>query len=350
MDIELFDYHLPSDLIAQHPVRRRDESRLLVVDRATKSIATAQFSDISRYLNSGDLLIVNNTKVFKARLLGRRKTGAEVEILLVRKHPSDHPTRRWLALGRPSKRLHEGELIVFGPDGDRYLTLIESLSGGRWIVEFSGEKVEQEIISRYGHVPLPPYIERAVQPDDVDRYQTIFARADRSGAVAAPTAGFHFTEPLVTSLKAAGIAFGEVTLTVGPGTFKPVTAGRVEDHVVDPELAELPADTATRINETRASGGRVIAVGTTSVRTLESADIDSSGLVKPFSREVDLYIRPGHEFRLIDGMVTNFHLPKSSLLILVCAFADRDLIMAAYQHAVTERFRFYSYGDAMLIL
>ncbi len=350
MDISSFDYHLPPELIAQLPARRREDSRLMIVNRTDGTITTGRFSDVVAHINSGDLLIVNNTKVFKARLYGQRKTGGSVEVFLVRKTSGE--TEIWQALVQPSKRLDEGERIYFGKaeTGKKYgLLLKEHVSGGSWLVEFPSSEDRALIIEQFGHVPLPHYIKREDTPSDIERYQTIFARVDRVGAVAAPTAGFHFTESIVREIKKRGAGFAELTLHVGPGTFKPVTVEQIEDHQVDPELATLEATVAERINKTRAAGGKLIAVGTTSVRTLESAPV-SDGKIGSFSNMVDLYIRPGHEFRFVDHMITNFHLPKSSLLILVCAFASRELIMKAYERAIQEKFRFYSYGDAMLIL
>ncbi|HKK21521.1 MAG TPA: tRNA preQ1(34) S-adenosylmethionine ribosyltransferase-isomerase QueA [candidate division Zixibacteria bacterium] len=350
MDIKLFDYELPSELIAQVPARRREDSRLMIVSRSTGEIKTGKFADLVAYVNEGDLLVVNNTKVFKARLYGHRKTGGSVEVFLVRRLPGE--TETWNALLQPSKRLDEQERIYFkndGPDSRLSLKLTEHVSGGQWLVEFASALERSTIIERFGHVPLPHYIKRDDTPSDIERYQTIFARTDRVGAVAAPTAGFHFTNRIVKDLKRKGAAFGSLTLHVGPGTFKPVSVEQIEDHHVDPELATLEQPVADRINHTRSSGGKILAVGTTSVRTLEAAPT-TDGKILPFSDMVDLYIRPGHTFRFVDRLITNFHLPKSSLLILVSAFASRELIKEAYERAIREKFRFYSYGDAMLIL
>lgn len=350
MDINLFDYHLPEELIAQFPARDRDQSKLLIVNRATQQIEQADFSQVINYINPGDCLIVNNTKVFKARLFGNRVTGAEVEIFLVRRKEKD--SLIWEALAQPSRRLKEGEQIHFHKSchTDRLsLTLGKYLGDGRWEVIFSSKLSEEKIIDRYGHVPLPQYIKRPDEPTDINRYQTIFADDLQQGAVAAPTAGFHFTDTIIEQLNQKGVSIGEVTLHVGPGTFKPVTADKIEDHIVDPEFAVLPQKTADLINQTRANGGKVIAVGTTSTRTLESADfVDNQN--QPLSRMVDLYIKPGYQFKIVDRLITNFHLPKSSLLILVSTFAERELILKAYARAIENKFRFYSYGDAMLIL
>jgi S-adenosylmethionine:tRNA ribosyltransferase-isomerase len=350
MDIKLFDYELPPELIAQVPARRREDSRLMIVNRSNGEIKTGKFADMVGYVDAGDLLVVNNTKVFKARLYGHRKTGGSVEVFLVRRMPGE--TELWSALVQPSKRLDEQEKIYFGDDSRPprpCLRLSEHVSGGQWLVKFTSAEERAKIIETFGHVPLPHYIKRDDTPGDIERYQTIFARADRVGAVAAPTAGFHFTNRIAADLKKKGAAFGGLTLHVGPGTFKPVSVEQIEDHHVDPELATLEQPVADRINQTRSSGGNILAVGTTSVRTLEAAPT-TDGKIMPFSDMVDLYIRPGHTFRFVDRLITNFHLPRSSLLILVSAFATRDLIREAYDRAIREKFRFYSYGDAMLIL
>ncbi len=345
MNLSLFDYSLPAELIAQFPVRKREQSRLLVLDRAAGEIQHRSFKDITEFLAAGDTLVVNNTKVFKARLIGRRATGAKVEIFLVRRRETD--SERWLALVTKSRRVKEGEKILF--DDQPPVVLEKDIGGGSWLVSFSSKTARERTVSHFGHVPLPHYIRREDQPGDIRRYQTVFADPDRVGAVAAPTAGFHFTRPLLNHLRGTGIFIAQLTLHVGPGTFKPIQTDRIEDHVVDPEYAELTAGTADALNATRKRGGKIVAVGTTSVRTLESAPM-KNGKVQPFSGMVDLYIRPGHRFKMVDHLVTNFHLPKSSLLILVSAFAGREKILAAYREAINRHYRFYSYGDAMLIL
>ncbi len=349
MDIDLFDYDLPPELIAQYPARERDESRLLVLDRATGQIELRAFKDIVGYLSAGDVLVVNNTRVFKARLLGNRATGAEVEVFLVRR--TEDSSLAWEAMVRPSRRVKQGEEIYFHKacHTDRLsLTLTEN-RGSKWLIEFSSAISEERIIDRYGHVPLPQYIKRPDVPEDLERYQTVFARPEKTGAVAAPTAGFHFTPAILNEIKAKGVEVAELTLHVGPGTFKPVQVDDIDEHTVDPEFAEITESAADTINRSRASGGKVFVVGTTTVRTLESAPV-KDGEIVPFSGEVDLYIRPGHRFKFVDHLVTNFHLPKSSLLILVSAYAGRELILKAYREAIAAGFRFYSYGDAMLIL
>ncbi|HOP07093.1 MAG TPA: tRNA preQ1(34) S-adenosylmethionine ribosyltransferase-isomerase QueA [candidate division Zixibacteria bacterium] len=345
MKIELFDYDLPPELIAQYPSRKRDQSRLLVLNRATGKTEITHFNAVVDFLQPGDGLVVNRTKVFKARLNGRRATGARVELFLVRPDATGDPLE-WLALVSPSRRVKPGESVLF--DEDR-VELIEYYGDGRWRVRFRSDSSRRRIISRCGHVPLPHYIRRDDLPTDIRRYQTVFADAERVGAVAAPTAGFHFTRPLLKKLETKRIERIEICLHVGPGTFKPVSVDRIEDHTVDPEMAELDISAAKAINKVRERGGKIWAVGTTSVRTLESAPI-KNGKIQPFEGMVDLYIRPGHEFRVVDHLITNFHLPKSSLIILVAAFAGRERVLEAYREAVAAQMRFYSYGDAMLIL
>ncbi len=345
MDISLFDFNLPEELIAQVPSRNRDESRLLVLNRADNSIKTKSFKDIISYFQKGDCLVVNNTKVFKARLLGKRKSGGEVEVFLVRRVEVPN---HWTALVKPSRRLNEGEEILF--DNNLALRLLKNSGEGKWDIQFDSDKSEEQIIETFGHVPLPLYIKRSDTTNDVSRYQTIFADTNQTGAVAAPTAGFHFTDEIIAKLKEIGVEIAELTLHVGPGTFKPVSVDNIEEHTVDPEYAVLSSDATDKINKARQDGNKVIAVGTTSTRTLESAQIDKEGNLIPFEKFVDLYIQPGYRFKVVDHLITNFHLPKSSLLILISAFAGREQVLDAYQTAIEEKYRFYSYGDAMLIL
>lgn len=346
MDVSLFEYHLPKELIAQFPARRRNQSRLLVLDRAGGPVRHRKFEILPEYLKKGDVLVVNNTRVFKARLFGKRPTGGAVEIFLTRR-PDDSRPEMWEAMVRPSRRVREGEHIRF--DDRHSVELLRDLNNGRWQVGFSSKTAGDRIIAAFGHVPLPQYIGRDDQPSDIRRYQTVFADKNRTGAVAAPTAGFHFTKKMLGELKASGVQILELTLHVGPGTFKPIQTDDIDNHTVDPEWAELSPEVAGRLNRARASGGSIVAVGTTSVRTLESALV-LNGEIQPFAGMVDLYIKPGHRFKFVDRLVTNFHLPKSSLLVLVSAFAGRETILNAYAEAVRERYRFYSYGDAMLIL
>ena len=344
MKTSLFDYKLPKELIAQFPARKRDQSRLLVLDRTdTGKPVFLPFKNVTDYIQPGDALVVNTTKVFKARLIGHRATGGEIEIFLVRQaqvplkqrraaikssEKTQFPARTlkdacvWVGLLRPARRVKQGARILFGDDS---VLLVKRLGGAAWLVEFSSKTVEKRLVAKYGHVPLPHYLRRDDQPSDIRRYQTVYADPNKIGAVAAPTAGFHFTQPILSQLKARGVKVIETCLHVGPGTFKPVTADSIADHTVDPEFAELTPDAASMLNQVRDNGGKVFAVGTTTVRTLESAKI-TDGKVVPFSGEVDLYIRPGFEFRVVDHLITNFHLPKSSLLVLVAAFTGRERI------------------------
>jgi len=348
MDISLFDYHLPPSLIAQKPLRRRSDSRLLVLDRRDDTISHHRFPDVLKFVKKGDGLVINNTKVFKARMWAVRKTGGKIEIFLLRRTgDAQTATDRWLALVSPSRRLDEGESLIF--DTGHTVGLVKYCENGRWIVDFGSRRQCTEALARFGHVPLPPYIHREDGSLDARRYQTVFADARHEGAVAAPTAGLHFTRGLLDKIRAKGVQIIEVTLHVGPGTFKPIKTERIEDHTVDPEFAELSARSARQINRIKARGGALFAVGTTSVRTLEAATM-RDGQIEPFAGFVDLYIRPGFQFRVVDHLITNFHLPRSSLLVLVSAFAGREQALEAYRKAVDLQYRFYSYGDAMLIL
>jgi S-adenosylmethionine:tRNA ribosyltransferase-isomerase len=345
MKLSLFDYDLPPEMVAQFPARKRDESRLMVLDRSSTDTEILPFKRILDYPQKGDALVVNNTKVFKARLFGHRATGGKVEVFLVRK-VDEKPDETWEALIKPSRRVHPGESIRFSSHS---VKMAQHVEGGRWLVQFDSKSQREKTIAKDGHVPLPQYIKRDDITSDIRRYQTMFARKTHEGAVAAPTAGFHFTKPVIDKLKARGVKLIETTLHVGPGTFKPVQTDDIEQHYVDPEFAELKPQAARRINAVRAQGGKIYVVGTTSVRTLESAPFENNE-IQPFAGFVDLYIKPGFEFKITDHLVTNFHLPKSSLMILVSAFAGREPILRAYQKAIEEQFRFYSYGDAMLIL
>ncbi len=356
MDIKLFDYLLPPELIAQYPAKKRDGSRLMVLDRQFGKSEIRPFVSLIDFLHKGDALVLNNTRVFKARLYGHRKTGAKVEVFLIRALPANSTAgtnrlrlrlRRWEAMAQPSRRLHESEEIIF--DDKHSLMLQKDIGGGRWLVSFSSKKIEKSIISKFGHIPLPLYIKRQDASGDTRRYQTVFARKDKAEAVAAPTAGLHFTSAMLKKIKNKGVKIVEITLDVGPGTFKPVKTENIEEHKVDAENARLSARAAAALNQVRERGGRIIAVGTTTVRTLESAPLNN-GRLQPFSGEVDLFIKPGHKFNIVNSLLTNFHLPRSSLLILIAAFAGRELALKAYQEAVKNELRFYSYGDAMLII
>ncbi len=355
MDISLFDYHLPDELIAQYPLEKRADSKMLVLDKESGQFSDSQFSSFADNLQAGDCLVLNDTSVFPARLQnGKRRSGGAVEIFLVRKltdTSDDGSVCSWRALTKSSGRLKAGEEIIFGSDERFAVTLVRKHPDGAWEVTFANYEIEQRIISQFGSAPLPPYIQRAADKSDTDRYQTVFADQDKSGAVAAPTAGLHFTDEILEALERKGVIIAKLTLHVGPGTFKPVQVERIEDHRVDPEWAEISAETAEKINNARAAGGKIIAVGTTVTRTLEfvARKSGSDRKVSDFAGMVDLYICPGFEFLVVDSLLTNFHLPKSSLLILVSALVGRDIVIGAYEHAIIEQYRFYSYGDCMLI-
>ena len=333
-----FDYHLPAASIAQEPAAR-GESRLLVLDRQGPE-RHARVRDLPRLLCPGDLLVLNDTRVIPARLFGRRAGGGgRMELLLVEK-ASD---REWIALVRPGKRARPGTAIELAPNLDA--EVIDREEEGRYRLRFS-EPVEPHL-ERLGHVPLPPYIHRPDTAADRERYQTVYARSP--GAIAAPTAGLHFTEELLREIEAAGIGIARVTLHVGTGTFKPVTAERVEEHRMDSERYEIGEEAAAAIRHARERGARMVAVGTTVVRTLESAALAGDGEVRAGRGATELFITPGFRFQVVDALLTNFHLPRSTLLMLVSAFAGRERVLAAYEEAIREGYRFYSYGDAMLM-
>ena len=352
-----FDYQLPAERIAQRPADRRDASRLLVVDRDAGSWTDTRFDGIAELLRTGDLLVVNETEVFPARLAARRSSGASVEILLVRPRDGEDPESaaglEWDALAGPGRNARPGETLALldrggAPAPGARVEILDRLeSGGRRVrLDVPGDPWTW--IEAHGHVPLPPYIDRPDEPQDRERYQTVYAR--RRGAVAAPTAGLHFTPELLERLAAAGVARAAVTLHVGPGTFRPVSAENAEDHRMEAEWYRIGPEAATALAATRAAGGRVVAVGTTVVRTLESAARRWEADPVPVEGWTDLFVLPGHEFRWVDALLTNFHLPRSTLLLLVSAFAGRDLVLGAYRYAVGAGYRFYSYGDAMLVV
>ncbi len=343
MRIDELDYELPDELIAQEPAARRDDARMLVLDREQADLAHETIRDLASHLRAGDLLVINDTRVLPARVYTTRSTGGRVELLFV--EPQEDA---WLALARSGGRLQEGELLTIG---DATLLLAEKLEGGQWLVT-SDADIEQ-VMAAHGRMPLPPYIQRAVDDEraamDADRYQTLYAAHD--GAVAAPTAGLHLIPEFFASLSALGVEKAFVTLHVGLGTFEPVRTERLEDHVMHTERFAIPPETADAIRRTKANDGRVVAVGTTSVRALEAAaQAAPDGLPLPGWGHTDLLIAPGYDFHVVDAMLTNFHLPKSTLMALVSAFAGRERLLAAYREAVKERYRFYSYGDAMLML
>ncbi len=350
MNVSEFDFDLPTALIAQEP-RPRGTSRLLVVDRSGGTWREAAIADLPALLDPGDLLVANDTRVYPARLLGRRDpSGGAVECLLIERGDGDE----WQALVHPGQKLKPGARAVFedparAPGVRLTAEILERRFHGRRLIrlEAAGAPDVESAVDALGHVPLPPYIHRPDTAADRERYQTIFARA--RGSVAAPTAGLHFDTRLLAAIRARGIGWATVTLHVGYGTFKPVRVERVEDHVVDPERYEIPASTADAISRTKAAGRRVVAVGTTTTRALE-ASARTPSAERRVPATTDLFIHPGFTFQLVDGLVTNFHLPRSSLLMLVCAFAGRELVLDAYRDAVRMGFRFYSYGDAMLVL
>jgi S-adenosylmethionine:tRNA ribosyltransferase-isomerase len=344
-DLDAYDFDLPEALIAQAPAPRRDASRLLAMDRASGALADHVFTDLTKLLRPDDLLVLNDTRVFPARLRGvRQPGGGQAEVLLIR----ELEPLVWEVLARPGRRLKPGSRLAFG--GGRLTgTISEYAEDGNRIVRFESDEPFWEVVDAIGQAPLPPYIRRpdGASPRDAERYQTVYAR--QRGAVAAPTAGLHFTEALLTTLVEQGVRTAEVTLHVGYGTFEPVRVSDLRAHRVAPEAFSIPEATARAVGEARSSGSRVIAVGTTTTRALEAA-ASGNGHVAAGSGMAELTITPGHHFTVVDGLITNFHLPRSSLLVLVSTFAGREATLAAYRHAVSNRYRFYSYGDAMLIV
>ena len=342
MRIEEFDYHLPLSLIAQYPSPQRGETSLMILHRQTGVIEHQAFQDITKYLHAGDLLVMNDTRVLPARLIGKKETGGRIEMLLI---PSWNGTKgEWKALIKGTGKVKRGARIRFehALQGE-----IEEVNDGKGRVTFSFQGEVTELLQKIGHIPLPPYIKRGDEPLDRERYQTVFA--EREGSIAAPTAGLHFTRALLQSLKENGVRTTMITLHIGIGTFTPVKARDIEDHAMEAEWIEISEETAREIKATKARGGRVISVGTTTTRALESFS-DGNGGVKSGKGMTSLFIYPSYRFRVIDGLVTNFHLPKSTLIMLVSAFAGKDSLMRAYQEAVHRKYQFYSYGDAMLIL
>jgi S-adenosylmethionine:tRNA ribosyltransferase-isomerase len=339
-----FDYELPKELIAQVPAERRDESRLLVVPRRGGSVEHRRFRDVLEYLRAGDLLVLNESRVIPARLLGaKRGGGGRVEVFLLR----ELGPGRWQTLVRPGARIHQGAVLEFGEGGELTARIVGVLPAGKREVEFHADGDLAATLERLGRVPLPPYIDREPDERDRERYQTVYATVP--GAVAAPTAGLHFTEALLERAAAQGVGIARVVLHVGLGTFRPVVAEEPAEHEMEEERYDVSPEAADAINRARAAGGRIVAVGTTSVRVLESV-ADAAGRMRAGAGATSLFVRPPHEFRCADALITNFHLPRSTLLMLVSAFAGRENVLAAYREAVRERYRFYSYGDAMLIL
>lgn len=342
MDVSLFDYDLPPELIAQEPAERRDSSRMMVVDRAAGTFRDGQFAEVADLLRPNDCLVLNDTKVIPARLIGRRMpSGGKAELFLIKQIGE----REWEVLAKPGKKLGPGTQVSFG-DGRLLASITGRSEGGLRTARFKFEADWHELLDELGATPLPPYIKRPEpKAADRDRYQTVYA--EREGAVAAPTAGLHFTPASLDRLQGEGVRPARITLHVGWGTFQPVVTDHVEEHVMHEEHCEVSPEAAEIINRTRPSGGRVVAVGTTSVRTLETRA--KSGEVQPGSGWTRCFIYPGYRFRMVDVLLTNFHLPRSSLIMLVAAFAGRELVLSAYGAAVERRYRFYSYGDCMLI-
>ncbi len=341
MNINDFDYYLPEELIAQTPLKNRTASRLLVVDRKNNSTEHRSFSDITDYIKPGDCLVLNNTRVIPARLLGNREhTGGAVELLLLRQIEGDV----WETLVRPGKKCREGDRVSFG-DGKLTAEIIQVKDDGNRLVRFSYQGIFNEILAELGEMPLPPYIKEKLT--DPERYQTVYSKIE--GSAAAPTAGLHFDQALLESLTQVGVNLAYVTLHVGLGTFRPVKAETIEEHTMHSEAYSVSEETAALMNETKKNGGRIICVGTTATRVVETL-ADEKGIMHAGSGETSIFIYPGYTFKLTDSLITNFHLPKSTLVMLVSALAGREKILAAYEEAVQKRYRFFSFGDAMMIL
>ncbi len=339
MNVSDFYYDLPEELIAQTPIEKRDESRLMVLNRKDQSIEHKQFKDIIDYLEPGDCLVRNNTKVIPARLYGKKATGAKIEFLLLNQIEGDI----WESIVRPGHKLKPGTEVEFG-DGILKATVLDIMPGGTRKVEFKYEGIFNEILDKIGLMPLPPYIHESLK--DKDRYQTVYARYE--GSAAAPTAGLHFTPELFEKLKQKGVEVANVTLHVGIGTFRPVKVENVEEHHMHSEHYYIKQEDVDKINNAKKNGKRVIAIGTTSCRVLETI-ADEKGKVKPTEGDTQIFIYPGYKFKCLDGLITNFHLPESTLIMLVSALAGKEYIMKAYNEAVKERYRFFSFGDAMFI-
>lgn len=341
MNVTDFDYDLPVELIAQHPADKRDESRLLVVDRENNKVYHKKFYEIIDFLEAGDCLVLNNSKVLPARLFGiKEKTGAKIEFLLTKKVDED----LWETMVRPGKRLKPGDKVAFAEDFSA--EIVSDGAEGTKIAKFKYDGIFMERLEEIGAMPLPPYIERPADTKDRDRYQTVYAEND--GSVAAPTAGLHFTKELLKKIEDKGVKIAYVTLHVGIGTFRPVKAERVEDHEMHFEMYNISEESADLINQVKQEGGRIVSVGTTSTRTLESAS-DETGRVVPGEGNTDIFIYPGYKFKVVDALITNFHLPKSTLMMLISALYDREKILKIYREAIDEKYRFFSYGDAMFI-
>ena len=336
-----FDYDLPKELIAQTPIEQRDTSRLLVMNHQTGELSDKHFYDIIDYLNPGDALVMNDSKVMPARIYGVKEgTGAHVEVLLLHNIQGD----QWETLMKPAKKLKVGTVVTFG-DGQLKAVVTKELDHGGREIEFKYDGIFIEILEQLGETPLPPYIKEKL--DDPDRYQTVYAK--EMGSAAAPTAGLHWTPELLEKVKAKGVKLVYLTLHVGLGTFRPVDEDNIEDHKMHSEFYRLSDDAAQTLNDVRANGGRIVATGTTSIRTLETVGTKFDGEIKPDSGWTDIFIKPGYDWKVVNAFITNFHLPKSTLVMLVASFTGRDNILNAYQHAIGEKYRFFSFGDAMYI-
>ena len=336
-----FDFHLPEELIAQTPLEKRDASRLLIVDRSSGEFSDQHFDSIIDQLQPGDALVMNNTRVLPARLYGEKPgTGGHVELLLLKNTEGDH----WEVLAKPAKRLKVGAQVSFG-DGRLTATVVEELEHGGRIVRFDYQGIFLEVLESLGEMPLPPYIHETLA--DLERYQTVYAT--EIGSAAAPTAGLHFTKELLAQIEAKGVKLVYLTLHVGLGTFRPVSVDNLEEHEMHSEFYTLSEEAAATLREVKANGHRVIAVGTTSIRTLETIGNKFQGDIQADSGWTNIFIKPGYQWQIVDAFSTNFHLPKSTLVMLVSAFAGRDLTLKAYEHAIAERYRFFSFGDAMFI-
>ncbi len=334
-----FSFDLPEELIAQTPLQQRDASRLLHLDKETGELEHAHFYELPKYLRPGDCLVLNDSRVLPARLIGARPSGGTVELVLLR----DLGEGKWECLSRPGRKTRPGQELIFG-DGELTATVLEVIEGGNRIVQFHYEGIFLEVLERLGKMPLPPYIREELQ--DAERYQTVYSR--ELGSAAAPTAGLHFTKELLAQIEAMGVKVAYVTLHVGLGTFRPVKEDEIEDHPMHAEFCIIPERTARLVNETKRAGGRIVSVGTTSCRTLESF-AKEDGTLEPCSGWTNIFIYPGYRFKCIDALVTNFHLPESTLIMLVSALAGREHVLHAYEVAVQERYRFFSFGDAMFI-
>lgn len=341
MNAEDFNFHLPEDLIAQTPLEKRDSSKLLVIDHNKHTMLDSHFDHILEELNPGDALVMNNTRVLPARLHGEKpETHGHVEFLLLKNTQGD----QWEVLAKPAKRLHVGTEVSFG-DGRLRATVLEELEHGGRIVQFHYEGIFLEVLESLGEMPLPPYIHEKLE--DQERYQTVYAK--ENGSAAAPTAGLHFTQELLEKIEAKGVKLVYLTLHVGLGTFRPVSVDNIEDHEMHSEFYQFSEEAAQTLRQVKASGGRIVAVGTTSIRTLETIGNKFNGQIQADSGWTNIFIKPGYQFKLVDAFSTNFHLPKSTLVMLVSAFAGREFVLEAYKHAVEEHYRFFSFGDAMFV-